>query len=115
MNDAAKEIVTGQTESAGFTLVERLLQSHAVYVRRGVGGSRHSLDAALEGEGIKNINKAVYTATPVVGRWAGVVMSWAGALMISVGALASMKYSIFFLISELFYLQTAQKRKKSKE
>ena len=73
MNDAAKEIVTGQTESAGFTLVERLLQSHAVYVRRGVGGSRHSLDAALEGEGIKNINKAVYTATPVVCCWAGAV------------------------------------------
>ena len=28
----------------------------------------------------KRENKAVYTATPVAGGWAGAVMSWAGAV-----------------------------------
>ena len=27
------------------------------------------------------INKAIYTATPVAGGWAGAVMSWEGAVM----------------------------------
>ena len=33
-------------------------------------------------EGVRDINKAVYTAAPVAGGWAGAVRSWAGALMI---------------------------------
>ena len=34
-------------------------------------------------------NKAVYTATPVAGRWAGAVMCWAGAVMSWAGAVMS--------------------------
>ena len=32
------------------------------------------------------VNKAVYTATPVAGGWAGAVMSWAGVVMSWAGA-----------------------------
>ena len=59
--------------------------------------------------------KAVYTATPVAGGWAGAVMSWAGAVMSWAGAVKIGQRHIYeILISELFYLQTAKKRKKSK-
>ena len=34
-------------------------------------------------------NKAVYTAAPVAGGWAGAVMSWAGAVMRWAGAIMS--------------------------
>ena len=37
----------------------------------------------------KKINKAVYTAAPVSGGWAGALLSWAGALMSWAGALIS--------------------------
>ena len=38
-------------------------------------------------------NKAVYTATPVAGGWAGAVMSWEGAVMTLAGVLTSMNYT----------------------
>ena len=34
-------------------------------------------------------NKAVYTATPVAGGWAGAVMCWAGAVISWAGAVIS--------------------------
>ena len=36
--------------------------------------------------------KAVYTATPVAGGWAGAVMSWAGAVMSWAGAVKAVAY-----------------------
>ena len=36
-----------------------------------------------------NMNKAVYTTTPVAGSWAGAVMTWAGAVMSWAGAVMS--------------------------
>ena len=56
------------------------------------------------------INKAVYTATPVAGGWAGAVMSWAGAVMSWAGALTSMIYS-YLHFSTFKQLKNAKKAK----
>ena len=42
-----------------------------------------------ETDGKKRKNKAVYTAAPVAGVWAGAVMGWAGAVMSWAGAVMS--------------------------
>ena len=39
----------------------------------------------------KIMNKAVYTATPVAGGWAGAVISWAGAVMSWAGAVMTVR------------------------
>ena len=37
------------------------------------------------------VNKAVYTAAPVAGGWAGAVMSWAGAVTSWAGAIKAIR------------------------
>ena len=44
----------------------------------------YSLSSSLESA--INFNKAVYTAAPVAGGWAGAVMGWAGAVISWAGA-----------------------------
>ena len=58
-------------------------QHHEDIHGRGIGYLRKNFMARdIE----RNKNKAVYTAIPVAGSWAGAVMSWAGAEMIWAGA-----------------------------
>ena len=45
----------------------------------------------------KKENKAVYTAAPVAGGWAGAVMSWAGAVITYAGAVMSWARAIMSL------------------
>ena len=41
------------------------------------------------------VNKAVYTAAPVAGGWAGAVMIWAGVVMIWAGACSNTNFLTF--------------------